>query len=86
MRVGDCQPSDEQIFGGRSRASDVLAGQREISKTQAKALAAYFKFSADLFIRAWSLVYCVLNQIQGEERSTLGDDSSLGYLNVAGSD
>ena len=38
------------LFGGRSRVSDVLAGKREISKTQAKALAAYFKVSADLFI------------------------------------
>ncbi|MFN0109704.1 MAG: type II toxin-antitoxin system HigA family antitoxin [Blastocatellia bacterium] len=38
------------LFGGRSRVSDVLAGKREISKTQAKALAEYFKVSADLFI------------------------------------
>jgi HTH-type transcriptional regulator/antitoxin HigA len=38
------------LFGGRSRVSDVLAGKREISKTQAKALAAYFKVPADLFI------------------------------------
>lgn len=38
------------LFGGRSRVSDVLAGKREISKSQAKALAAYFKVSADLFI------------------------------------
>lgn len=38
------------LFGGRSRVSDVLAGKREISKMQAKALAAYFKVSADLFI------------------------------------
>ena len=38
------------LFGGRSRVSDVLAGKREISKAQAKALATYFKVSADLFI------------------------------------
>ncbi len=38
------------LFGGRSRVSDVLAGKREISKAQAKALAAYFKVAADLFI------------------------------------
>jgi HTH-type transcriptional regulator/antitoxin HigA len=38
------------LFGGRSRVSDVLAGKRAISKAQAKALAVYFKVSADLFI------------------------------------
>jgi HTH-type transcriptional regulator/antitoxin HigA len=38
------------LFGGRSRVSDALAGKREISKAQAKALAAFFKVSADLFI------------------------------------
>lgn len=38
------------LFGGRSRVSDVLAGKREISKAQAKALAAFFKVPADLFI------------------------------------
>lgn len=38
------------LFGGRSRVSDVLAGKREISKTQAKALAEFFKVTADLFI------------------------------------
>lgn len=39
-----------QVFGGRSRVSDVLAGKREISKTQAKALSEFFKVPADLFI------------------------------------
>jgi HTH-type transcriptional regulator / antitoxin HigA len=39
-----------QVFGGRSRVSDVLAGKREISKAQAKALAAFFSVPADLFI------------------------------------
>jgi HTH-type transcriptional regulator / antitoxin HigA len=38
------------LFGGRSRVSDALAGKREISKAQAKALAAFFKAPADLFI------------------------------------
>lgn len=38
------------LFGGRSRVSDVLAGKREISKAQAKALSEYFKVSAELFI------------------------------------
>jgi HTH-type transcriptional regulator/antitoxin HigA len=38
------------LFGGRSRVSDALAGKREISKAQAKALAAFFKVPADLFI------------------------------------
>jgi HTH-type transcriptional regulator/antitoxin HigA len=38
------------LLGGRSRVSDVLSGKREISKAQAKALAAFFKLPADLFI------------------------------------
>jgi HTH-type transcriptional regulator/antitoxin HigA len=38
------------LFGGRSRVSDALAGKREISKAQAKALATFFKVPADLFI------------------------------------
>lgn len=38
------------LLGGRSRVSDVLAGKREISKAQAKALAEFFKVPADLFI------------------------------------
>jgi len=38
------------LFGGRSRVSDVLAGKREISKAQAKALSVFFKAPADLFI------------------------------------
>jgi HTH-type transcriptional regulator / antitoxin HigA len=38
------------LFGGRSRVSDVLAGKREISKAQAKALSVFFKVPADLFI------------------------------------
>jgi HTH-type transcriptional regulator / antitoxin HigA len=38
------------LFGGRSRVSDVLAGKRDISKAQAKALAKFFNLPADLFI------------------------------------
>ncbi len=38
------------LFGGRSRISDVLAGKRQISKAQAKALSAFFRVPADLFI------------------------------------
>lgn len=38
------------LFGVRSRVSDVLAGKRDISKAQAKALSALFKVPADLFI------------------------------------
>jgi antitoxin component HigA of HigAB toxin-antitoxin module len=38
------------LFGGRSRISDVLAGKRQISKAQAKALSAFLKVPADLFI------------------------------------
>jgi len=38
------------LFGGRSRVSDVLAGKGEIRQAQAKALSAFFKVPADLFI------------------------------------
>jgi HTH-type transcriptional regulator / antitoxin HigA len=38
------------LFGGRSRISDVLAGKRDISKAQAKALAERFNVPADVFI------------------------------------
>jgi HTH-type transcriptional regulator/antitoxin HigA len=38
------------IFSSSGTISQVLNGAREISKTQAKALAAKFKVSADLFI------------------------------------
>jgi len=37
------------LFGERSRVSDTLAGKREISKAQARALAVFFKVPADLF-------------------------------------
>jgi HTH-type transcriptional regulator/antitoxin HigA len=38
------------IFGARSNVSAVLAGKRPIGKAQAKALAEFFKVSAELFI------------------------------------
>lgn len=39
-----------EIMGGRSRVSEVLSGKREISREQAKKLAARFSVSAALFI------------------------------------
>jgi HTH-type transcriptional regulator/antitoxin HigA len=39
-----------EVFGSKSRVSEVINGKREISKTQAKAIAAYFNLSAELFI------------------------------------
>ncbi len=38
------------IFGARSNVSAILKGNRSIGKTQAKALAEFFKVSAELFI------------------------------------
>jgi HTH-type transcriptional regulator/antitoxin HigA len=39
-----------QLFGSKSRASEVINGKRAISKAQAKALAEVFHVSAELFI------------------------------------
>jgi len=39
-----------EVFGSKSRVSEVISGKREITKTQAKALANFFKVSAELFI------------------------------------
>lgn len=39
-----------KLFGSKGVASEVIRGKRAISKAQAKALAEYFKVSADLFI------------------------------------
>jgi len=39
-----------EVFGSKSRVSEVVSGKREISKIQAKALADFFKVSAELFI------------------------------------
>jgi HTH-type transcriptional regulator / antitoxin HigA len=39
-----------EVFGSKGIASEVLNGKRSISKTHARALANYFRVSADLFI------------------------------------
>lgn len=39
-----------EFFGSKSRVSEVISGKREITKTQAKALANFFNVSAELFI------------------------------------
>ncbi len=45
------KPSDLlPIFGSKGRVSEVVNGKRDISKEQAKKLAAFFHVSADLFI------------------------------------
>jgi len=38
------------VFGSKSRVSEAVSGKREITKIQAKALADFFKVSAELFI------------------------------------
>lgn len=39
-----------ELFGSKGIASEVLSGKRGISKTQARALADFFRVPADLFI------------------------------------
>lgn len=39
-----------EVFGSKSRTSEAISGKREISKTQAKALAEFFNVSVELFI------------------------------------
>jgi HTH-type transcriptional regulator/antitoxin HigA len=39
-----------KVFGSKSRVSEAVSGKREITKIQAKALAEFFKVSAELFI------------------------------------
>lgn len=39
-----------EVFGSKSRVSEVINGKRKITKIQAKALANFFKVSAELFI------------------------------------
>ena len=39
-----------ELFGGRSRVSDVLSGKRELSKAQVRALAQRFQVDANLFL------------------------------------
>jgi HTH-type transcriptional regulator/antitoxin HigA len=51
IQARDLKQSDLlDVFGSKSRVSDAVNGKREISKSQAKALASFFKVSADLFI------------------------------------
>jgi antitoxin component HigA of HigAB toxin-antitoxin module len=38
------------VLGTKSRVSELLAGKREISKEQAKKLAAFFHVGVELFI------------------------------------
>jgi len=39
-----------KVFGSKGRVSEAISGKREISKIQAKALADFFKVSAEMFI------------------------------------
>ena len=39
-----------EVFGSKSRVSEVLSGKRDISKSQIKSLADFFNVSAELFI------------------------------------
>ena len=46
LKQGDLVP----VLGSRAQVSDLINGKRGISKAQAKALAEYFRVSAELFI------------------------------------
>jgi HTH-type transcriptional regulator/antitoxin HigA len=51
MEARDLQRKDiVHLFGSAGRASEAINGVREISKSQAKALAEFFKVSPELFI------------------------------------
>jgi HTH-type transcriptional regulator/antitoxin HigA len=51
MAARDLQPKDLwEVFGSKSLTSEVLNGNRDISKSKAKALAEFFHVSAELFI------------------------------------
>ena len=51
MSARDLKQADlVEVFGSRSRVSEAVSGKREISKSQAKALAEFFHISADVFI------------------------------------
>ncbi len=39
-----------EVLGSKSRVSEIISGKREITKTQAKAIANFFNVSAELFI------------------------------------
>jgi HTH-type transcriptional regulator/antitoxin HigA len=46
LRQGDLVP----VIGSKSRVSEIIAGSRSISKSQAKKLAAFFRVPVELFI------------------------------------
>ena len=51
MAARDLQPKDLwEVFGSKGLTSEVLNGNRDISKNKAKALAEFFHVSAELFI------------------------------------
>ena len=51
MAARNLQPKDLwEVFGSKSLTSEVLNGNRDISKSKAKALAEFFHVSAELFI------------------------------------
>jgi HTH-type transcriptional regulator / antitoxin HigA len=51
MAARGLQPKDLwEVFGSKSLTSEVLNGNRDISKSKAKALAEFFHVSAELFI------------------------------------
>jgi HTH-type transcriptional regulator / antitoxin HigA len=51
MAARGLRPKDLwEVFGSKSLTSEVLNGNREISKSKAKALAEFFHVSAELFI------------------------------------
>ena len=51
MAARDLKPSDLwEVFGSKGLTSEVLNGKRAISKSKAKALAEFFRVSAEMFI------------------------------------
>jgi HTH-type transcriptional regulator / antitoxin HigA len=51
MAARGLQPKDLwEVFGSKSLTSEILNGNRAISKSKAKALADFFRVSAELFI------------------------------------
>jgi len=51
MQARDLKQADlVEVFGSKSRVSEAINGKREISKSQIKALAQFFKVTPDLFI------------------------------------
>jgi HTH-type transcriptional regulator/antitoxin HigA len=51
MRAREIKPTDlSEIIGSKGHLSEILSGKRDISKAQAKKLAAFFDVSVELFI------------------------------------